>query len=244
VRNKVNNGFGTGNNQAMKLAKGDYFLLLNSDAFVNPLTLQKCLERFKEEPRPDVLGCKLLNSDGSTQNSTGYFPTLRRIIMLMSFLDNFPIVRRYVDTLQIRDVSRYELERETDWVMGAFVMLRKEVFEKTGGFDESYFMYGEEVEWMLRIKQARFKIVYWPGATVEHLGRASTKDIGKSFLGGMLGYWRWYQKYGNPLSRFALRWVLIGGCFLRTMAWTIAGKPEWAKANWKILPEVWSGTAK
>ena len=226
LRNKNNVGFARGNNQGMKIAKGDKFLLLNSDCFLEKDTLSKM-------PDVDVVGCKLLNEDGSVQPSWGYFPTLRRIIQLMLFVDNFPVIRKFIDSIHVRDVSRYEKTQEVDWVTGAFVMLKREVFEKVGGIDEKYFMYGEEMEWMYRIKKAGYKVWYSPAASATHLLGASSKNRAPAVTGEMKGWIYWFAKH-NPLwQQKVLPWIILGGSFLR-----MALKPSLSKYYSRAISEI------
>ncbi|OGC92161.1 hypothetical protein A2876_02645 [Candidatus Amesbacteria bacterium RIFCSPHIGHO2_01_FULL_48_32b] len=210
LRNKTNLGFAGANNQGMKIAKGEKFLLLNSDCFVEPVTLAKI---YKLDL--DVVGCKLLNKDGSVQPSWGYFPTLRRILQLMLFVDNFPVIRKFIDSIHVRDVSRYESQLEVDWVTGAFVMVKRDVFEKVGGIDEKYFMYGEEMEWMYRIKRAGFKVWYSPVATAIHLLGASSSNRAPAVTGEMKGWIYWFSKHNSGFEQKILPWVILKGCILR-----------------------------
>src|SRR3989344_3991171 len=178
----------------------------------------------------DVVGCKLFNSDGSVQPSWGYFPTLRRVFLQMMFIDNLPGVRQFIDAVHVRDVSRYEKAQEVDWVTGAFVLLKKDVFESVGGIDEKYFMYGEEMEWMYRIKKAGFKIWYNPVSLAMHLHGASVKSKAKMFLSEMKGFMYWYKKHNPVWKQIILKWVLIFGCAIRIPAWAVWGKWELVNA--------------
>lgn len=208
--NKENRGFAVANNQGMTMAKGDKILLLNSDAYVFSDTLAKCYAH-----SADVLGCKLLNRDLSIQASWGYFPSLRRVFLLMTFIDNFPIIRKFIDSIHVRDMSRYDREQKVDWVTGAFVMLKKEVFEKVGGIDEKYFMYGEEMEWMYRIKKAGFEVVYSPIAKAMHLKGVSTKSNAQMLASEMKGYVYWFSKHNSQPEKMVLKCFLILGCLVR-----------------------------
>ncbi len=216
IESKENLGFARGNNLGMSRALGKYILLLNSDCFVDPYTIKRCLDLQK-----DVLGCKLLNPDGSIQSSWGFFPSLRRVLQLMLFIDNLPVVRKFVDSIHIRDVARYENTRLVDWVMGAFILLKKEVFEKTRGFDEGFFMYGEEVEWLNRIKKMGYEVWYTPTAQATHIGRASQSDNFGAIWGEFVSWKRWIPKD-------ILRIVLIGGCLVR----------PWSGAHRKALQKL------
>jgi len=234
INNKKPLGFGANNNQGMKIAKGDKILLLNSDAFVHPDTLAKCYAQ-----NYDVLGCQLLNEDLSIQPSWGYFPTLRRIFQFQIFVDNFPIIRKFVDSIHIRDLSRFTTTQKVDWVMGAFVMLKREVYEKTKGFDENFFMYGEEVELQFRSSKLGFQTWYYPDAKSVHLARRSN-TLSSSFLGEMQGYLYWFKKYNSPLAQLLLKLTLLGGCLIRIPAWAVWGKWDLVRAYISVLPQLTS----
>ena len=237
INNAAPLGFGANNNQGLKIAKGDKILLLNSDAFVYPDTLAECYAQ-----NYDVLGCQLLNRDLSIQPSWGYFPTLRRILQLMIFVDNFPLVRRCIDSIHVRDINRYHKIREVDWVMGSFVMLKRKVFEKVGGFDENFHMYGEELEWMYRIRRAGYKVYYYPEAKCEHIQGASTGTAAKMFAGEMRGYLYWFAKYNLIWQLPLLKIILVAGTLYKALAWSmlggILGKPTWGRDNWKTFKEI------
>ena len=228
LRNEKNNGFAAGNNQAIKVARGDKFLLLNSDCFVKSDTLAMIYNL-----NLDVVGCKLLNKDGSVQPSWGFYPTLRRVTQLMLFVDNFPVIRKFIDSINVRDVSRYERGQEVDWVTGAFVMLKREVFEKVGGIDEKYFMYGEEMEWMYRIKKAGFKVWYSPIASATHLLGASSKNRAPAVIGEMKGWVYWFAKHNPVWQQKILAWIILGGCLLRVIL-----KPGLSKYYYQAIFEI------
>lgn len=228
LRNKTNVGFAKANNQGMKAAKGDKILLLNSDCFIE--------SDLAKLPDVDVVGCKLLNKDGSVQQSWGFFPSLRRILLMMLFTDNFPIIRKFIDSIHVRDLSRYEREQEVDWVTGAFVMLKREVWEKVGGIDEKYFMYGEEMEWMYRIKKAGFNVWYSPAAKATHLLGASSPNRAPAVVGEMKGWIYWFAKHNPAWQQKLLPFVIAIGCLLRIFL-----KPAWSKHYQEALREIWKG---
>lgn len=230
VNNKEPLGFGANNNLGMKLAKGDKILLLNSDAFVYPDTLAKCYAQ-----NFDVLGCQLLNEDLSIQPSWGYFPTLRRITQFQLFIDNLPLIRKFADSVHVRDLSRFTTTKKVNWVMGAFVMFKREVYEKTNGFDDNLHMYGEETEWMYRIYKAGFDTYYFAEAKCIHLARKSN-TLASSFLGEMKGYLYWFKKYNSPLQQLLLKLILLFGCAIRIPAWAVWGKWDLVKTYSQILP--------
>lgn len=200
IFNKNNLGFGAGNNQGMKMAKGDYFLLLNSDTVVKdkaPLRMAEFLAKHKEV---GVLGCRLLNIDGSPQPSAGPFPNLW-VTSVMLFAEHWlgDLVR-----------SSFSKVKEVDWVMGAALMVRREVIKKAGLMDEGLFMYMDEVEWCYRIKKAGFKVMFYPGAEIIHLFGGSSKTgrrdpILNIYRGLLYFYRKHYPSWQLPILKTMLK---------------------------------------
>ncbi len=233
INNPERLGFGANNNQGMKIAHGDKILLLNSDCFVQPDTLAKCYSL-----PYDVVGCRLTTAKDATLPSTGYFPTLRRVAQMMAFVDNLPVVRKFIDTIHIRDVSRLEKPQEVDWVQGAFVMLSRQVYKKVGGFDENFHMYGEEIEWQYRIKKAGFSVWYYPQTSAVHLERMSVKSQGPAFIGEMKGYLYYFKLHRPKWEQMLLPWVLLFGCAIRIPAWAVWRKWDLVRAYVNVLPQL------
>jgi len=238
IKNDVNTGFAAANNQGMKMASGEWLLLLNPDAFVFPETLSEMHRFMKTRKEADMAGCQLVYPDGTIQQSWGFFPTLLWIVLFMSFIDNLPVIRKHADAIHVRDLSRYRHTQETDWVTGAFIWLKSQVFEKTGGLDEKYFMYGEEMEWMYRAKKAGFKIFYTPVTKCIHLKGASIQSLVKAFTSEVKGYLYWFDKHNAPWERMVLPWILMAGGGFKALAWSIAGRREMAEANAAITKEI------
>ncbi len=165
--NEVNRGFAAANNQGMAAARGRYFLLLNSDAALRRGALRTMVAYAEAHPRVGVVGARLLFPDGRWQAEGSPFPSLRDEFLRMLGLDRLWAV----------GVERGDRPYETDWVQGAAMLVRREVWEETGGFDESFFMYGEEVEWCARIKAAGWRIAVVPQAEIIHHGGASVGRV-------------------------------------------------------------------
>jgi len=165
IFNKKNLGFAKANNQGAKIAEGEYILLLNSDTIVKEGAISQSLLWLSSHPERDLLGIKLLNLDGTIQASVGKFPSLKAVFFML-FLDRIS---------GGRSMSSPAKTTSVDWVMGAFMLMRREVFTKSKGFDENFFMYMEEAEWCYRLKKMNFKIGFYPYAKIIHLGRGSAK---------------------------------------------------------------------
>lgn len=209
IKNKKNLGFGAGNNQGMKKAKGDYFLILNSDTIVKSKAPMKMAQFLKKHPEVGAVGCKLLNQDGTNQPSFGPFPNLL-VAAIMLFGEHW-----------LGDLVRHSSDKikETDWVMGAALMVRKEVFKKAGPMDESIFMYMDETEWCYRIKKAGYKVMFYPGAKIIHLGRASSRTGKKDpilniYRGLIYFYQKHYPGWQLPILRLMLKLKAGGALFV------------------------------
>ena len=166
IRNSENAGFGRANNQAMERATGRYLLLLNSDAFVGRETLRRTLDFMDQEPECGILGVKLVGTDGALQPSARYCPTP------LNIFTNATGTQRFLPWVQpIDDPSfRFDAVRECDWVPGAYFLIRKAVIGEGGLFDPRFFMYFEEVDLCFAAKKRGWRVLFWPGAEVVHIG--------------------------------------------------------------------------
>jgi GT2 family glycosyltransferase len=173
IRNTDNVGFGVANNQAMRLARGRWFLLLNSDAQLTDDSVARLFERVRSEPDIGVAHCQLRFPDGRLQHTAYRFPSLP--LALFENLGFYKLAPWVAPQALLGGYWHYGEERDVDWVAGAFMLLPREVFEATGGFDEHLFMYGEDMEWCYRIRDRGWRIRYYPSASVLHVDHASSE---------------------------------------------------------------------
>ncbi len=171
IANTENMGFGRANNQGMRASTGLYLLLLNSDTEVLPGTLQELVRFVQATPEAGMAGAKLLFADGSQQTSHGRLPTL-----FTEMLNMLGLVVLHSTSPAARSTAETDGLVETDWLLGACMMVRREVFETTGGFDEDYFMYTEEIDWCRRVKTLGWRVYFVPTAHIVHYWRASTSQ--------------------------------------------------------------------
>jgi N-acetylglucosaminyl-diphospho-decaprenol L-rhamnosyltransferase len=175
IANDQNVGFGRANNQALPFASGRYVLLLNTDAFVSPDTLQKTVAYMDAHPRCGILGVKLTGSDGGLQPSARYFPTPWNRFCARSGLNRIGLFAnvRMVDDMDWDHAS----VRHCDWVPGCYYLVRRSVIDQVGLFDPRYFLYYEEVDHCHAAKQAGWEVVFYPDTKVIHLGGESAKSV-------------------------------------------------------------------
>jgi len=199
VANKTNLGFGPANNQGVKLAKGDYILLLNSDTIILKDAIHKLFSFYrKNEHTKHFIGPKLFNKDMTPQPSAAPFYSLP-VIFGALFLkgDYWGLTRFSPKTLQ-----------KVDWIAGACIMTKKEYFVKVGGFDETVFMYMEEVDLLYRAKKMHMNTFFYPKAKMVHLGSASSNGRTFPILQVYRGFLFFYKKHHSKSALFFLRFLL------------------------------------
>jgi GT2 family glycosyltransferase len=208
----ANLGFAAANNLAFHRARGKYVVLLNSDAFLPQGALARAFALMEASPRTGLGGGRLVGRDGSWQPSARLFPSLLNDFLSLSGLAaRFPrsrffgrADRTWADPMQATD---------TDWVPGAFSIIRRDVLEQVGFFDENFFLYYEEVDLCLRIRGAGFLISYWPELAVVHIGGESSRQVKRLSLsssGSQLTLWRmrsallYYRKHHPAMAWMAM----------------------------------------
>ena len=172
IRNTENLGFGAGCNVGMAASRGDAFLLLNSDARLVGDAAQDLLTILRARPDVGVVGPRLIGEDGRLQASARRFPSIWRLALTELGLYRLLSRRQAADELLGHYWDHGE-ERQADWLVGACFLVRRRVFEQTGGFDPGMFLYGEEVEWCRRIRACGWEVLFTPAPTVLHLDHRS-----------------------------------------------------------------------
>lgn len=175
IVNHDNVGFAKANNQALRLCQGDLMLLLNPDTVVEHDTFSKCVDFYTTHPDCGGLGVKMINGEGSyLKESKRGFPSPAASFYKMSGLIRlFPHSRR-IAAYYMGHLSDDETNR-IDILPGAFLMISRAAEQKVGLLDESYFMYGEDIDFSWRIKLAGFENYYYPGTRIIHYKGESTK---------------------------------------------------------------------
>ena len=172
VCNNHNKGFAAANNDGFRFARGRYVLLLNSDTVVHDDVVDKTVRFADSNPRIGVVGCRAIDVDGNQQSTMFSYLSLTRVFW------NLIIPNRWLRRSRLFGKGRYvglDLNQihEVDVVSGCFMLVRREVLDTVGGLDGEFFMYGEEMEWCFRIKQAGWRVTYFPGAAYTHFGGIS-----------------------------------------------------------------------
>ncbi len=176
IRSEVNLGFGVANNRAIEAARGRYLILLNSDAFFHSGALARAIAHAEVDPSAGVGGARLVGRDGAWQPAARMFPSiLRDAFVLTGLASRFPRSRFF--SAAERTWADPAMPAEVDWVTGAFMIVRRSALAKAGLFDPAFFLYCEEVDLCRRVKDAGFRVLYWPDIVVTHLHGESSRQV-------------------------------------------------------------------
>lgn len=219
IENRDNVGFGRAHNQSFKISSGRYFLILNPDTIVFPEAASKMVKFMDSNDRAGVVGCKIFWDDGKNF----VFPDLRIHSFKTALFQFTPFCQFFPDSMLSKWYweSAYHLWNakkpiEVEGITGGLMLVRRDVFESVGMFDENFFLFFEEHDLLKKIKKAGWSIYYYPDAEIQHYFEESCRncsfDIGKVFMQSSLYYYK--KHYAMPgflliksllaLSRFLL----------------------------------------
>ena len=229
VENSGNLGFATANNQAVRLSSGRNILLLNSDTIVKPGAIEKLVGFMEASPHAGAAGARLLNPDGSQQYSCSPTPTLGREIKRMFHLPG------------VRSDGYYEMKNwetsqpvKVDVLLGACLLLRRQVLEQVGLLDEGYFMYTEEVDLCYRIQEGGWQLYWIPQAEVIHYGGQSTHQASQEMFSRLYeSKVRYFRRHHGNIAMVEYKLVLVGASIFRLLLFPLAWllRPARRKTN-------------
>jgi GT2 family glycosyltransferase len=218
TENAVNLGFGRANNQVLEHVQADYYALVNPDAVLSPRAIAECIALMEREPDIGVSASGLVYPDGSLHPSCHAFLGLRNLLGETLLLDRAFPEWGPVASLNMPSFA-HDRQMDVDWLQGAFLVVRGKVCREIGGFDPDFFIFGEEMEWCYRIRQAGWRITFLPEPPVVHIGGASMRPIaGPMFVENLKGRLRFLQKHRGPLIAFCARVLMATSVLLRTAA--------------------------
>ncbi len=203
-----NRGFAAGNNQALKIAQGKYVLLLNSDTIVWENTLENIYNYMEKHRDVGVSGCRVLLENGDLDKACKRtFPNVKN-----SFFRLFHIPTNSKDDnynlTNLPDDEIYEI----DCLTGAFMFMRKQALDEVGFLDETFFMYGEDIDLCYRIKNAGWKVIYYGKSKITHLkGASSKKQKSKLIYEFYRAMYVYYKKHHAKESSFIVNIVVYFG---------------------------------
>jgi len=182
IFNKDNVGFSKANNQGIKIAKGEYVLLLNPDTVVSESSFAKVIEYMDMHPDTGGLGVRMIDGRGNflPESKRGLPTPMVAFYKIFGLSRIFPKSQRF-GQYHLGHLSEFETN-EIDILSGAFMLMRKEALNKVGDLDEEFFMYGEDIDLSYRIQKGGYKNVYFPETTIIHYKGESTKKSSVNYV--------------------------------------------------------------
>ena len=220
IENQENVGFAKANNQAFRICKGEYVLMLNPDTVIGEESLRSLYFFMEDHPEAGALGLKMLNGNGVfLAESKRSFPTpwvsFCKLFGLSKLFPNSPKYASYALPYFSPDE-----QHEVDVLCGAFMLMRHEALDKIGLLDEDFFMYGEDIDLSYRFIQGGYKNYYMPERMLHYKGESTQKmsyRFLQRFYGAMLIFYRKHYSQSSPLLSLAVRTAVMLRAGLTTL---------------------------
>ena len=207
-----NRGLSAGWNTGIRATASEHVLLLNADAWLLDGALSALVAAADRHPRAAAIGPRLENTDGTLQRSVRGYPTAWRLATEYLYLRKLAPRSRPLNAFYGAGFD-HAREREVEWLMGACLLVRRAVFDEVGPFDERYFLFSEEVDWMRRAADRGWSVVFTPDARCVHVGGAA--HGGRHFRENVGGHLRYLSLHGRPGEAERARRLLRASLLVR-----------------------------
>jgi hypothetical protein len=203
ITNSQNLGVAPARNQGLKIAKGKYILILDADMELIENSIKKLYDFMESNPDCGLVGSKLVDTNRQLQYSCKRFPTILSLILRR--FEHFQFAKNsktYMHHIML-DWDHSEV-KEVDYLIGACQLIRKEVVEKIGFYDDKIFYGPEDIDYCIRVWRAGWKVMYYPFTSIIHLEQRITKKslLSKITIKHLLGIYYIFKKYNGKLKRF------------------------------------------
>jgi N-acetylglucosaminyl-diphospho-decaprenol L-rhamnosyltransferase len=215
VLERSNDGLAAGWNAGMREGRGRYFLLLNADAWTVGNAVERLVAFADATPDAAYVGPRLRNPDGSLQRSVRGFPTLWRLATEYLFLRKLAPRSRGLNAFYAGGFDHDRIA-DAEFLMGACMLVRRAAVDEVGPLDERFFLFSEETDWCYRFRQAGWRVVFYPGAEVVHVGGAG--HGGRMFREQVRGHLRFLAKHRGAVEAERARRLLAVALRLRGLA--------------------------
>lgn len=222
IENGRNLRFAKANNVGIRASRGEYVLILNPDTIIHDGTVDKMVKFADKHPEAGAVGCRVLNSDGSYQESARPLTSIRSEWIAALYLKPLGYLSEWFHPGSYVGWTG-DAQRSVGWLAGCFILLPGDLLKRLGGFDEQFFYYFEDMDLCRRVGKAGYSLIYTPEATITHLGGKSTKKRFPALtfaLDGQITRYLYYYKYDGKrgarrgriisLVSLSLRWLGYG----------------------------------
>jgi N-acetylglucosaminyl-diphospho-decaprenol L-rhamnosyltransferase len=221
-----NPGYGGALNSGIALASGRHLLLLNADTWPLADAVERLVEFAEREPSAGVVGPRLLDPTGTLQPSVRGFPTLWRLMTEYLFLRWLAPRSRALNAFYEGGFD-HGRQREAEFVVGAVMLVRRQMLNEIGGFDTNFFMFNEEVDLCYRAKSAGWNVIFWPGAEFVHVGGASTAAVWpRMYREQLRSHLLFMSKHRGPREAERTRKMLAVAMQIRALVFGALGQRE------------------
>jgi GT2 family glycosyltransferase len=233
IKNDTNVGFGAANNIGVNSSSGKYYFFLNNDTIIKDNVISLLVQHLESNDKIGAIGPKLYNLDGTFQLSFGKYPGI-----VGEFDTKYNRFKSKCFNLGRSEESKLRYQ-EVDWLTGAALLVRANVFHSVKGFDGSFFMYFEDSDLCYRIKSSGYKIIFYPLTSLVHIGGSSVGQIQNiinyEYRRSQILY---YKKHNSQISQWALKFYLILKYFARLVL-PKAKKAEILKILKLVITSMW-----
>lgn len=234
IENQENLGFSRANNQALREARGEYVLLLNPDTFIGERTLRECIDFMDKNPQAGMCGVGMLKVDGSfAPESRRGIPTPFVAFCKMTGLGTLFPKSRLFGRYYMQYLNKYSIN-PIEIVSGAFMFIRKDALDKVGLLDETFFMYGEDIDLSYRVLQAGYKNYYLPTQILHYKGESTKKNSLRyvnAFHKAMIIFFRkHFAHYSGIYSAFITLTIMMKG----VVTYVVNKTRSWSKKKDEI----------
>jgi GT2 family glycosyltransferase len=210
IANSENVGFARANNQALRLARGKFVLLLNPDTELSFASVETAIAELKARPRGGMLGVQLRNTDGSLQTSCFRFPKASTAVL--NALGLQLLLPQSYRARTLLGSWKHDKARAVDWILGAFMLVRREALDKADPLPEEYEIFTEDMEWCYRFWQAGYEVWFSPAASITHHGNRSGSKRPPNWRVQLTHHGKYEfcrRHYGQITARFILLCDLV-----------------------------------
>lgn len=212
IQNDENNGFGAGNNTALRVADSKYVFLLNTDTILINNAVKILFDFMETNPDTGACGGNLYDEEKNNIHSYGNISDLTDLFLKTFFLRYF-FPKRH-KKMKDYGTNKEREQKSVDFITGADLMIRKEALDKAGLFDERFFMYAEEAELQYRIKKAGYDIFIVPEAEIIHLHNKSPKKRERMYFEFLKSKYLFFRLcYGTKENHWFIKALFYLGCF-------------------------------
>ena len=208
ITNQENVGFSKANNQAIQMANQPFTLILNPDTIIEEDTLSQCYAFMSQHSEAGAVGVKMVDGGGAflPESKRGFPKPMTSLYKMVGLSRLFPKSKVF-NQYYLGHLDEAETQK-VDVLTGAFTFARTDLLKEIGGFDEDYFMYGEDIELSYQFKERGFQLYYLPHTQIIHFKGESTKKISSSYLKNFYGAMAIYARKRNTGSSFLWSWIL------------------------------------